>query len=148
MSNCYFITNGQSYSDWEVYGALILADNVSKTVIDHVINDALVVIEDMYEKFREWYDSSDDVSKKPPLPDVVDIFLKTLDTYGVMYIWYEYKTEMEIDIPGQKGMDALTLDAKLLRLKKIVMERCEDRIKNGETLREEGTIKRMKEKWI
>ncbi len=45
-------------------------------------------------------------------------------------------------------MDALTLDAKLLRLKKIVMERCEDRIKNGETLREEGTIKRMKEKWI
>ncbi len=100
MSNCYFITNGQSYSDWEVYGALILADNVSKTVIDHVINDALVVIEDMYEKFREWYDSSDDVSKKPPLPDVVDIFLKTLDTYGVMYIWYEYKTEMEIDIPG------------------------------------------------
>jgi hypothetical protein len=45
-------------------------------------------------------------------------------------------------------MDALTLDAKLLRLKKIVMERCEDRIKNGEILREEGTVRRLKEKWI
>ena len=45
-------------------------------------------------------------------------------------------------------MDALTLDAKLLRLKKIVMERCEDRIKNGETIREEGTLRRLKERWM
>jgi hypothetical protein len=48
-------------------------------------------------------------------------------------------------------MDALTLDYKLSRLKKEVMQKCQDRINNGEKATDNGTLSTMsnlKGKWL